>query len=128
MTDTTTWPLRLQQLAEAVGDTAALQLVAAVGGVRTYVPKEVEADHPLCRLIGREAYGRLVEHYGGEYIEPPRGTGGLKKAAVLACLNAPSRQVALRCGVTQRYVKKLRADLRSGESQEPRQRNLFDRD
>lgn len=126
-TDTTAWPIGLQRLAEVVGPAAAMRLAEAVGGVRTYIPRNEELDHPLARIIGREAWALLVATYGGDYIEPPRGVSQLKKTALMQNLDAPARQLALRHGVTERYVKKLRADRRStgAGGSKPRQASLF---
>lgn len=123
--DTTAWPIGLQRLAEVVGPAAAVRLAEAVGGVKTYIPQNEAADHPLARIIGREAWALLVATYGGDYIEPPRGVSGLKKSALLQNLHAPARQLALRHGVTERYVKKLRADTRASGGRKSRQPSLF---
>ncbi|WP_142851002.1 hypothetical protein, partial [Telmatospirillum sp. J64-1] len=106
--DTTTWPVGLQRLAEIVGAKAALQLADTIGGVRTPIPKKMNSDHPLAKLIGREEFAKLVYVYGGDTIEIPKGS--FKRLLKAEILNAKgsTRSIALRVGCTQRYVKKLR--------------------
>jgi hypothetical protein len=71
-------PEGLRELARVLGDTDALRLIGLHGGARVSVPKKAREDHPLRMALGAEAFDRLVDEYGGETIDLPKGDAYLR--------------------------------------------------
>lgn len=119
-------PPILQDLAELIGLHCTMQLVQAYGGVRLYVPKlELDDDHALVRLIGREAAKKLQAMYGGE----PHFDIPLALASVRAVRNAEirakrrhasERTLAREYRTTERNIR-----LICGKVEDDRQCGLF---
>ncbi len=114
-------PVMLQIIAKRVGLPAAQTLAEAVGGVETYIPKNPEADHPLAKLIGLDKLNALSLAFGGCKVIVPRGTQRNLKV-VLAETGGSTREAALATGCTQRYVKKVRAEIRDAGGSVPRKK------
>jgi hypothetical protein len=72
-------PEGLRELARVLGDTDALRLIGLHGGARVSVPKKVREDHPLRMALGAVAFERLVDEYGGETIDLPKGDAYLRE-------------------------------------------------
>lgn len=64
-------PEKISELGQVIGLDAALKLAAAWPGIRLFVPKQIEADHPIAVAIGFKAARELSKIYGGESITPP---------------------------------------------------------
>lgn len=120
-------PVMLQVIAKRVGLPAAQALANAVGGVETYIPVHPAADHPLARLIGLDKLTALSLVFGGTKIIVPRGAQRNLKV-VLADTAGSTREVALATGCTQRYVKKVRAEIRGSGGVVPRKKRAADPD
>jgi DNA-binding NarL/FixJ family response regulator len=106
-----TW-VSLPELAEIVGTDAAGFLCAARGGVSFYVPKEPDPRHVLARIVGERALIALSAEFGGQYITVPNGRKpDPRKPEVLRALERGEGHaaIALKCGVTERYVRALAA-------------------
>lgn len=80
MSTPTEWPESLRELIDVIGITAATALVEHWGGVRVWVPVELQPDHPLMLKLGAQAARRLVEHAAGEYLAVPRCVAALRAA------------------------------------------------
>lgn len=107
-----------------VGNDMAVTLCNNLGGVPIYVPFEAHSGHELARTIGLPAMTALCQRYKGEYITVPNG--GVQKEQILDMLakGVKKREIALSCGVTERYVYML-AGLDYGSSDDDRQLTLF---
>lgn len=111
------------ELAEVLGEIAAVRLVAAIGGTRLYVPTAFRPDSPVVRAIGAGAAAALSRHYagtgrGGMWIEVPRGPTGARADLrrrldeLAARPDLSERQIARELRMTGRGVRKARARLR----------------
>lgn len=107
-----TWPRGLADIARLIGAKAAVDLGEAVGGVPTYIPKHPDATHALTRIISLDELKALAKAYGGETIVIPRGVHrNLKKAAILDAKGS-RKTVALKLGVSERYVRKVANEIK----------------
>lgn len=117
----------LQEIAYLIGLAATLKLVEAYGGVRLYVPKRFDPDHPLVKLIGHANAAKLVECYGGdEHFDIPRAAAATRAArnALIReerLRGATRREIALRYGLTERQICNIIGD----EPEDDRQGGLF---
>jgi hypothetical protein len=105
-------PQTIQDLAEAIGIEGAMALVEVRGGTSVRIPVEPAADHWLREALGEARYAQLVRTYAGELIDIPvcsRALAATRRARAIADLRTgqPQRQVALRYGYTERYVRIL---------------------
>lgn len=72
------WPELIKQLAEIIGDEAALKLFIRFSGRHLSVPKtRVRPSRPMIEIIdetiGEENAKLLVRNFGGEYLKFPNG-------------------------------------------------------
>lgn len=122
--DLRTWPIGLRKLAEVIGPAAAVRLSEVYGGTALYVHRHMAVDNPIVQVIGLDKAELLSKAHAKETLEIPRGTyRDLKKVRILDA-DGSSRQVALDSGCTQRYVNKVRAEVRP----DPHAPGLFDLD
>lgn len=102
------WPESMTRIAEVIGEEATLRLVAAYGGVKgVYIPRGSNTGHSWSRVVGQENWDLLCARFGGRSLDLPRGVFiKLKKQAILelGAEGVPQRKIALRLGVTERYV------------------------
>lgn len=71
----------LQEIEALIGLPATLALVRSYGGIRLYVPKHFDPDHPIVKLIGHEAAVKLFAEYGGlPHFDIPKGEIAIKAA------------------------------------------------
>lgn len=123
----------LEELVDAIGQQAALQLLAQHGGTRLYIPAHPGPDHAIVKAIGGEAAAKLAEHIatgvGGLTIELPRGPAGLAAKHRRRLLEAAGRgdmterEIAQDLRVHGRTVRRARAKLR--EEDDAKQGRLF---
>jgi len=71
--DRSVWPELIKNLAEFIGDAAALNLFVRFAGRHLVVPKTAISGHVIEQTIGRCGFVRLVKHYGGETLKIPAG-------------------------------------------------------
>lgn len=110
-----TWPTMLARVARIVGRDAALRLARAVGGLeRVRIPLE-PTPHPWSRVLTEAEWHAVVAQLGGERVDLPRGVYiQLAKVRILELAEAGElshREIALRCHVTERHVRRIVADL-----------------
>lgn len=121
---TETLPGVLQEIAELVGDQAALTIASRAGGTRIYFPAKADNEHWLVASIGRDAADKVCAHFAvderrGQRIEIPLYVGGSYRQLVRAIAErvhkmdaddeASSTKIARKVGVTQRTVHRHRA-------------------
>ncbi|MEW5905120.1 MAG: Mor transcription activator family protein [Pseudomonadota bacterium] len=116
--DTDLLPLILQDIVELIGLPLTMTLVQARGGVRLYVPKlEMEDDHYLVQLLGREAAEKLQTMYGGdEHFDLPKAERAMLavRDATIRRLRASGtsvRSLALEYGLTERQIYFICEDM-----------------
>jgi hypothetical protein len=118
MTHRLALPPILNEIADLVGQGAALRIAEARGGTKIYIPKEtVEEDHWLAVAIGFDLAVILAENMGGMEYEIPLGplSGSRSKlhAAIRRSLrNGSSVSMTARlAGIHQRTVRRHKSRL-----------------
>ena len=120
-------PASLQAIVELIGLPATLKLVEVYGGVRLWVPKKFDPDHPLVKLLGHAHAAKLCETYGGdEHFDIPRALAAIRAARNARMRNdrsmgATHRELALRYGLIERQVRNILGD----DEEDDRQGGLF---
>jgi len=71
--DPTTWPDLIKEIAEVIGDEAALNLFIRFSGRHLNVPMNAIAGHVIEETIGREAFVLLARDFGGDSLKIPGG-------------------------------------------------------
>tara|TARA_R110000796_G_scaffold45616_14_gene110321 strand:- start:11113 stop:11520 length:408 start_codon:yes stop_codon:yes gene_type:complete len=114
----------IDELERDLGLSARLRILANAGGQRRYVPMPDHVENSsLTAELGEDICCWLAGRYGGETVIFPSRKGyereddaTLLRAAVLdAGLTEPSRSandIAAEFGVSERWVRNLRAELR----------------
>jgi len=113
----------LAEVAEVAGLKAALELAAARGGNRAYIPAGCGDDHWLVRAVGREAADAICAHFAvpsGIEIEIPRGPTGrqaqlYRDLARMIGESRSSSEITRALGISRRTVTRHRAKLRAGD-------------
>lgn len=74
-------PAAVRELARVLGDADAMRLIGLHGGARMSVPvpKHAGDDHPLRMALSREGFDKLVQGYGGESLDVPKGDAYLRR-------------------------------------------------
>jgi hypothetical protein len=112
----------LAEIAELVGEQAALTIASRAGGTRIYFPATADDKHWLVASIGREAADKVCAHFAvdrrGQRIEIPLFVGGTFQQLVRAVAKrvheldgdgASSSEIVRKVGITQRSVHRHRA-------------------
>jgi hypothetical protein len=99
----------LRDVAAVTSLEAALTLSQRLGGRTIYIPRRSRQNSVIAQAIGTRMAARVSLIAGGEKVEVPR----LKFSHRLAIATATGThdEVALRFGVTNRWVRKVRADF-----------------
>lgn len=119
-------PYALQDLVALIGLPPTMLIVEKHGGTRLYIPKnEMADDHPLIKLIGREAAEILQRNYGGEpHMDIPlalRQMRAVRNAEIRAKRqHTSSSKLARDYRTTERNIR-----LICGEQEDDRQVGLF---
>jgi len=103
----------LDDLAEAIGEDAALKLVEAYGGRRVYIPHQPIDNDVLTSSIGLPAAIRLSEIYGGDRLEVPNPTPRKVRVLELRSDGLSVDAIARKLGCTRRRVFQVLADARA---------------
>jgi len=112
-------PESLHDVVELIGLAATLNLVEHFGGrIALYVPRDIEAEHPLAVAIGITAARKLAVHYGTDCLRNiPRCVDGLRRirnAELHARREAGDSPATLAhaFGLTERQVWSILAEFR----------------
>ncbi len=102
----------LQEIAELIGLPATLKLVESYGGVRLYVPKRIDDDHALARLIGLDNARLLSDAYGAEeHFDIPRAVAATRAVRDMQIRTdrktMTHRELALKYGLTERQIRNI---------------------
>lgn len=115
-------PMLLAALAERTSVPTVLRLADVAGGTRRYIPEKLPTGkHWLVDAIGVEATEVLIEMVGGDEIEVPTLRAYKAQKQHIAVAEGSAREVALRFGVTERWVRECRSLVKDS-----RQQSLFD--
>lgn len=121
-----------------LGPAARLRVLANVGGQRRPIPFPANAaTSKLAKELGVDIAIWLAGRHGGDVVvfpsprarEAEAGANALRAAILEAGLIEPSRSandIASEFGVTERWVTKVRSELRAGQCSRQRQPDLFD--
>lgn len=128
--DWSAWPVRLREIAQVIGRDLALKLAAECGGIVTYIPNRVHAEHAWCKAVGEVAFAQLVDAYGGQRIDLPLGSHinrvVLKTEIIeLAEQGLSVRAIAVRLRTTMRHVRRVLEGLSIPRAPDPKQMKLF---
>lgn len=112
-------PAILNEIADLVGEVAALQIAALKGGQRIYIPTRAAETHWLAQAIGGEKAKKLCDHYAGAQVDIPLHVGGTYKQLLRSIAerahkidseeNVSSNELSRRLGITRRSVHRHRA-------------------
>jgi len=107
----------LREMIQIIGEEHTSKMLQRFGGTVLYVPLNPKEQHPITRLIGVQGAAKLASHFGGATLTIPIGKKYLqvkqrKMIQQLREQNQTCRQIALRLGCTERWVRKVLADLR----------------
>ncbi|RCK41959.1 hypothetical protein TH30_21370 [Thalassospira profundimaris] len=104
-------------LADIIGFHAAFTFVNAMPqSDRFYIPKKFVADHRISLTVGDDNFRKLIDAFGGCHILIPKSPEvSSKKHRIIGVLmegNLSQQAIAQRFNVTERYVRKIFAELR----------------
>ena len=99
----------LRDVAAATTIDTALTLSQRLGGRTIYIPRRPRQNSILAQAIGTGMAARLSLMAGGERTEIPRLKSNHRLA--IATATGTHDEVAQRFGVTNRWVRKVRADF-----------------
>jgi len=115
----------LQEIADLVGNAAALQIAAAHGGTRVYFPASKTIGKGwLVECVGQDAADKLCDHFAvdgrGQRIDIPLFGGSYRQLTraiaervhKLHTAKTSSTDIARQLGITQRTVHRHRARYR----------------
>lgn len=119
----------LAEIAEVVGDVAAIQIAAHKGGTLVYFPARITESHWLSVLIGFDKAKKLCQHFTdrrvGQRIDIPLFTNGTykdmqrkiaKRIHDMDADDASSAKIARTLGITHRTVHRHRSRHRGGNN------------
>ncbi len=123
----------LAEIAEVAGETAALQIAHAKGGLeRVYIPtpERLAAGHWLVDLVGADKARAIAQRLGGGHIEIPMGETARrarKWAVMRQALDAgkSGAEAARMAGVHQRTVRRHRNGHSGAGADDEDQGRLF---
>ena len=106
----------LENLREAIGGAAVMNLLAAKGGLTVYIPytASLTEEHWLVKAIGFEAACKMTEHYATDTLQLPLGPEkGLraathKKVLEMALAGASANAISLEIGISTATVRRIK--------------------
>jgi len=113
----------LAEIAELVGEQAAIAIASRAGGTRVYFPAKADDKHWLVQSIGRAAADQVCAHFSvderrGQRIDIPLYVGGTYRQMIRAIAErvhkldedgGTSSEIVRKVGLTQRSVHRHRA-------------------
>lgn len=128
----TEWRGDMADVADICGEEVAAELCAKLPGILLYVPKKYRDKGKIAYLNPRLAES-LVAHFGGDtiYIPSKRKTyqDTFQEIEALVDKGLTTAEIALKLGVTQGYVFKVRKKAGApliANKPDPRQISFFD--
>lgn len=102
------------ELLDLLGANAMFDLVVAFGGTRLYVPRYRREATTEIAGLGTEASRRLAEAFGGLFIRVPLCREF--KLVVYEGRGLSNAQIAVKLGITETGVDKMKQRIKSGTS------------
>lgn len=105
----------LDEVAEAIGSDAAVALVAAIGGERTYVPRRFDAHSAVVAAIGQTLADQLSDAFHGNFLTFPQR---LRRRFLVQRLSEEGRtvnEIVRIVGIHARSVYEIRRQIAAGE-------------
>ncbi len=106
------WPASLREVETVIGLAATLKLVEAFGGGNCYIPATPDPSAHLVQVLGERAVAALIEQYGPGTFAVPALAAVRHKRVLISRLSGSARDVARKLGVTDRWVRYVRASSR----------------
>lgn len=108
----------LDDLAEVIGFTATLHLLALFGGTRIYIPETLPADHFLVRALGQHVAQTLSDHYAREQLEIPHAESfallqRTRHVAALIRSGLDTVAIATLVGISNRQLNRYRENAKT---------------
>ena len=112
------WPSSLVEISEVIGVGATLNLVDAFRGLDyCYVPTAVTPEHRIVQAIGPAAAAKLIERFAGDKLFLPLLAVSRHRKRLIAEADGNTSDVALRFGVSPRWVRAVRNERRPDPNQ-----------
>lgn len=122
-------PAILAEIADLIGEVAAIAIAARKGGTRIYLPARVKPDHWLVEAVGFDKAKILCEHFTvdrkrGAFVDIPLYVGGTYRQMIRAIAERvhkldddeeSSSAIARTLGIHQRTVHRHRSRHRGGK-------------
>lgn len=107
------------EIAETIGFDAAVVLMDNFGGIGSfYIPRVALERHKIAHLIGFENYKNCAKTSAASVCLFRAGVPAFKKSLIIeADGNISNRQLCRILGVTERYVLKVKAELKEDKKQ-----------
>lgn len=128
----TVWSGDMETIADIYGDEIAQEIHDRFPGLRFYVPQKVSENGAMAAL-SEQAAAALIEQFGGGhiYVQSKRRSfeDTYRLIEELVDQGLPTRDIALKLGITQAYVFQVRSKAgapKISSKPDPRQRSLFD--
>ncbi|WP_250972435.1 helix-turn-helix domain-containing protein [Agrobacterium rosae] len=103
-------PESLQDVADMIGISVALKLVAHFGGTEIKFPKKPADDHPILVALGKEDGKAVCELLAGDFIYIPHGRPRRSVRADVLELERQGKSraaIARLLGISQRWVREV---------------------
>lgn len=117
----------LRELVEVSSLRATLLIVEEYGGTRLTVPKVLEADHPLARLVGLQEALQIARRFGGDRPLIPKALPALRAVRDTQIKANPEGlsvpELARKHGLGERWIYMIRGEA---EPEANPTRSLFD--
>lgn len=104
----------LDDIAEVIGEAAALELAWAFRGEMLYIPKDPATEPLIARAIGQDAAGRLCEVFFRTTCYMPFTTALARKVAALEQAGRTRKQIARELHIAERRVYRILEGAQAG--------------
>ncbi|MBD3728741.1 MAG: hypothetical protein IE933_03465 [Sphingomonadales bacterium] len=115
----------LDELAEVIGEQAALDLAWAFRGIMLYIPKNPETVPGIAAAIGDEAAAKLCDTFWRMPIYMPFGEALARKVRAMDEAGTTRREIAMALGIAERRVYRILERGGDSRAADPRQSELF---
>lgn len=122
-------PASLLDVADTLGLSVALKLIAEFGGQELKFPRRPRPDHPIVKALGETDGYAVCEFLSGSMIYVPHGRSGANRRAVegLAEKGHSRGEIARILGISQRHVRRLaNGEAKGRRRQDDQQGSLFE--
>lgn len=112
-------PPRLAELVELIGLPAVTSLIRHYPGIKLYVPMKYDPSHVLTRQIGHAETVKLIEIYGGDFIDVAKADKAIRavRNSAIGASDKTQRQLALEHGLTIRQIRNIQRTIEVDDGQ-----------